>query len=165
MTRLLLMLALLCAALPTLGADTLVVVVRHAEKSVDDPRDPNLSDAGRQRAEALAKVLADAPLTAVYATGYRRTQQTAQPSASRHGVETQILAAGSEGDGDALRERIRKAHAGTTVLVVGHSNTVPAIVSALSGKASPPMGEDEFDRLSVIVLPAEGEPRLLVARY
>ncbi|HEX5755274.1 MAG TPA: phosphoglycerate mutase family protein [Arenimonas sp.] len=163
--RLLLLLVLLCCSWPALAADTVVVVVRHAEKAADDPRDPNLSEAGRQRAKALAKALADAPLAAVYATGYRRTQQTAQPSAALHGVEVQTLAAGREADGDALRERIRKEHAGTTVLVVGHSNTVPAIVGALSGKAAAAMAEDEFDRLSIVVLRDEGEPRLLVARY
>ena len=165
MRRLLLMLVLLCAALPALGADTVVIVVRHAEKAADDPRDPTLSEAGHARAQALAKALAGAPLAAVYATGYRRTQQTAQPSAEKHGVAVQTLAAGSEADGAALRERIRKEHAGRTVLVVGHSNTVPAIVAALSGKAAAAMAEDEFDRFSVVVLPEQGEPRLLVSRY
>lgn len=165
MTRLLLMLVLLLAATPVLGADTVVIVVRHAEKAADDPRDPNLSEAGQARAHALAKALADAPLAAVYATGYRRTQQTALPSATLHGVAVQTLAAGKEADGEALREDIRKQHAGRTVLVVGHSNTVPAIVQALSGKAAAAMAEDEFDRLTVIVLPDGGQPRLLVARY
>lgn len=163
--RFLLLLALLCASFSAPGADTVVVVVRHAEKAADDPRDPSLSAAGHARAEALAKVLSNTPLAAAYATGYRRTQQTAQPSAKANGVDVQIIAAGQEADGATLRDRIRREHAGRTVLVVGHSNTVPAIVGALSGMATAAMAEDEFDRLSVVILPEDGEPRLIVARY
>ena len=44
-------------------------------------KDPDLSDAGRARAESLANVLKDAGITAIYATELKRTQQTAAPLA------------------------------------------------------------------------------------
>ena len=57
MARLLLaalLMTTLAAALPARAHDgTVVVVVRHAEKASDDPRDPSLTDAGRA---ALANV-------------------------------------------------------------------------------------------------------------
>lgn len=63
-----------CAsAPPTPTPNSSFVIVRHAEKANDDPRDPNLSEAGRARAERLAAALKNQPVRAVYATAYRRT--------------------------------------------------------------------------------------------
>src|SRR5690606_31362275 len=86
-----------CATRPAQVAqeDPLVfVVVRHAERAEDDPRDPNLSAAGNARAAALAEALRDAPLVATYATEYRRTRQTAQPTADAHGLPVEAYFAG-----------------------------------------------------------------------
>lgn len=119
-----------------------IVVVRHAEKGVDDARDPALSGAGRASAERLAVVMARTPPDAVYATQFRRTLQTAEPTARASGVpvlryEAQLPAA-------ALAKDLRDARAAGVILVVGHSNTVPDIVTALSGQVVPPMPEDQY---------------------
>ena len=58
---------------------TTIVVVRHAEKSTDDPKDPSLSAAGQQRAQDLRMALKDAGVSDVYVTQYKRTRQTAEP--------------------------------------------------------------------------------------
>ena len=60
------------------------VLVRHAEKADDDPRDPSLSAAGAKRARRLAERLHFVPVVAVYASGFRRTQQTAAAIADDH---------------------------------------------------------------------------------
>ena len=66
---------------PTAPAPAKVFVVRHAEKAdLSDPDTP-LSPAGEQRAQALAKSLQGERVKAVYATEFKRTQQTAQPTA------------------------------------------------------------------------------------
>ena len=62
---------------------TTVFLVRHAEKAKDDPRDPTLSDAGRRRAEALDALLVRVDVTHLFATEYKRTQQTLEPLAGR----------------------------------------------------------------------------------
>jgi broad specificity phosphatase PhoE len=148
--------------------DTVVVVVRHAEKATDDPKDPALSDAGQARAQALAIALKDLPLAVAVSTQYKRTHDTAAPAAKAHGLEVTVKPADA---GNAatyatdLASHIRQAHAGQAVLVVGHSNTVPELVQALSGKAVAPMGEDEFDRIYVVTLPADGPARFVVLRY
>lgn len=165
-----LLLAGLLALLPSAaraGDATVVVIVRHAEKATDDPRDPSLSEAGQARAEALARTLAGAGLDAAYATEFRRTQQTAAPSARAAGLALQVRpAAGSDpaAYGAALRDEVRALPAGSTVLVVGHSNTVPALVQAFAGQAAAAMPETEYDRYTVVVL-GEGEPRVLTGRY
>lgn len=139
------------------------VLVRHAEKATDDPKDPSLSDAGRARASRLATSFDGAPVTAVYATGYRRTQATAQPAAEAHGLPVRTYEAGVMAD--AFAATLRAAHASGTVLVVGHSNTVPAIASALCVCTVAPMREDEFDRRITIRIAADGTATLEETRY
>jgi broad specificity phosphatase PhoE len=143
------------AAFPALAADTLVIVVRHAEKAVEPGADPALTEAGHARASRLAAVLADARITAAYATQFRRTRDTAAPAAKARGIEVRVHeahAGQTDADAAALAAEIRDKHAGGTVLVVAHSNTVPAIVKALGGVAIPPIADDEYDRLYVVTL-------------
>ena len=128
---------------PTPGAT--YFVVRHAEKSTDDLKDPPLTQAGRKRAAALARQFADIPLTAAYATAFKRTQQTAQPSATASGIAvTTYEAAGSPAEFVA---QLRREHARGRVLIAGHSNTVPGIVSALCNCPVPPMADTDYGRL------------------
>lgn len=147
---------------------TVVVVVRHAEKATDDPRDPTLSPAGTERASALARRLEGSGLDAVYATQYRRTRLTAAPAAAQAGIEIIVRpadAANAASYGADLASELRALPAGSTALVVGHSNTVPGIVSAISGKAAPDMPETEYDRYTVIVLDADGHARVFTSTY
>lgn len=124
---------------------TTFILVRHAEKAADDPRDPALTPAGLQRAERLARLLADRPLAAVYATDYRRTRQTAQPAASRHGLDVTVYDAAQPPH--EFAQGLRRRHRGETVLVVGHSNTIPGIVSQLCECSVDPLDESEYGDL------------------
>lgn len=136
------------------------LVVRHAEKASDDPRDPALSAQGLQRARRLAERLAADPLVATYATAYRRTQQTVAPAAAAHGIDVTTYDAAQPAA--EFADALKATHRTGTVLVAGHSNTVPAIVSALCGCEAAPMAEDEFDRISTVRVDADGKPRLFV---
>lgn len=150
------------SAAPTMSSDVAdgpdavtVFLVRHAETAPDGTRDPGLSDAGRQRAEALAETLRHDRVRAVYATEYRRTQETAAPIARREGVEVTVVPYGS-GPLDAyvarLADQIRARldapdfEPAEGVVVVGHSNTIPALAEALTGTPVPPIAEDEYSR-------------------
>lgn len=144
------------------GGGPTFVVVRHAEKTADDPRDPALTDAGRQRAEALAARLAAAPVTAVYATGFRRTQQTAAPIAARHGLAVRGYDAAL--DAAEFAASLRRAHPGGTAVVVGHSNTVPGIVAALCQCAVAPIDEAVYGDRYTVRIDAAGRATLLHAR-
>ncbi|WP_051885260.1 histidine phosphatase family protein [Lysobacter antibioticus] len=144
-----------CATRPTEAEAPLTyVIVRHAEKSTDDPRDPSLSEAGQARAERLAASLAQAPMRAVYATEYRRTRQTGEPTARAHGLTmTRYDAKQAAAEFAAT---LRRDHRDGTVLVVGHSNTAPAIAAALCACDVAPMPETEFDRRMVVRIDAQG---------
>lgn len=139
------------------------VVVRHAEKATDDPEDPNLSALGQARAQRLAQELATAPVTAVYATEYKRTRQTGQPTADAHHVT--ITPYYAKGPANEVAAQLKAAHKRGTVLIVGHSNTVPDIVSALSGQIADPMPDTEYDRLTRIHVAADGAVRVEISRY
>jgi broad specificity phosphatase PhoE len=139
------------------------VVLRHAEKAADDPKDPSLSEAGRARAERVADALADAPLRAAYATAYRRTRATAAPAATGRGLAVSTYDASKPATEFAAE--LRRAHPEGTVLVVGHSNTAPAIAAALCACPVAPMREDEFDRWMEIRIGPDGVATLRERRY
>jgi phosphohistidine phosphatase SixA/ketosteroid isomerase-like protein len=154
------------AAAPS-GATT-IVLVRHAEKSTDDPKDPSLSAAGEARANALAAALADAQITDVYVTQYKRTRQTAEPLAKQRGITTTerpVTSANSATYARDLAQEIVARTRGKSVLVVGHSNTVPDIVKALSGISVPGIADSEYDHLFVVVVPETGAPRVFQQRF
>lgn len=142
---------------PTAAATTFVLV-RHAEKATDDPRDPALLPAGEQRAKRLAAMLAGVTLRAVYATRFRRTQQTAAPTARMHGLEVRTY--DPAGPADAFARQLRTTHSGGTVLVVGHSNTVPALAAALCACTVEPMPETEYGRYYRLTVQGDGPARL-----
>jgi broad specificity phosphatase PhoE len=111
---------------------TTIYLVRHAEKADDGTRDPDLTEQGRQRAENLAKVLAGKNISAVYSTPYKRTRQTGEPLANKLGLEIKNWNPGSM----LSIYNILANHSGETVLVVGHSNTTPAMINLLVSNAN-----------------------------
>jgi phosphohistidine phosphatase SixA len=164
-----LLLGLSCGARGLAAADTTVVVVRHAEKATDDPKDPNLSDLGRARATSLARALADYPVTTVLVSEYKRTLQTAEPTLREHKLAAKIIPINRDPAalyGQRLAALVKGDHQGEVILLVGHSNTVPALLLALTGVQVPPIDDaTEFNRLYVITLPAQGQPRVISAKY
>lgn len=133
-----------CRVLPDPSEGATFVLVRHAEKASDDPKDPSLTEAGRKRADRLASRLAREPVVAVYATPFRRTQATAAPTAREHGLGVTTYDAATPPD--QLARHLRARHAAGTVLVVGHSNTVPAIAEALCNCPIGPIPDTEYGR-------------------
>lgn len=166
---------------------TVVIVVRHAEK-VDAGANANLSPAGLARAADLADLAEDFRVNALYTTEYCRTTQTALAVAHRLHLPIAVQPGGSGiescqpavdvpvlflepgvADPRALAASLREEQRGRVVLVVGHSNTVPEILTALGGNAfsAVTIGDDEYDRLFVVTLPetGDGQPTLVEHRY
>lgn len=152
---------------PAATAFDSIVVVRHAEKADDGTRDPALSRLGQDRAEALARVLRESDVTGLIASNYQRTQQTLGVVAEQHGLSVTIVPA-EAGKTDAHIKAVvaaaRASHADGILVVAGHSNTVPQIVQALSGRKVADMDESEYDRL-FLLLPAASGMNVIEARY
>lgn len=138
---------------------TTVYLVRHAEKADGD--DPTLSPAGQTRAIALAHVLADAGLAAVFVTDTRRSRDTAAPVAAATGLAATRYDAR---DARALATTVRADHAGQAVLVVGHSNTLDDLATAFGAHGLADLDESQYDRLYVVQA-GDGDVRLLRLRY
>lgn len=146
---------------PATGAT--YIVVRHAEKGTDDPKDPALTEAGRTRADALARQFAGKPLAAAYATAYKRTQQTALPSAAASGIG--VTTYDAAGPTTEFAAGLRRDHPRGSVLVVGHSNTVPDIVSALCACPVAPLGDTDYGRLFEVNVDGAGRATLVERTY
>ena len=116
--------------------------------------DPDLSAAGRLRAESLGTVLRDVALTAIYVTEYKRTQQTAAPLAKATGVSVIIVPAKETG---ALIAKLQGS--ARNALVIGHSNTLPEIIKALGVSAPVTIADSEYDNLFVVTT---GSPARLI---
>ena len=147
---------------PLIPSSASVFVVRHAEKA--DPSDPDtpLSEAGEARALALASVLKGKGVKAVYATEFKRTQQTAKPTAQAADVDVVVI---TNAERTSLIERARAVSMGSALLIVGHSNTVPEIVRELSGEEVDGISENEFDNLYEVVFEADGRKHLVRSKY
>ena len=145
------------ALLSTATAQSTIFVVRHAEKA-DATKDPDLSEAGRARAEALAKALRDANITAIYVTEFKRTQQTAAPLAKALGITVTVLPAQ---DSAALIAKLRALNG--NALVVGHGDTIPNLIKALGVSEPINIAENDYDNLFVLVL--HEKPQLIRLHY
>lgn len=144
-------------------AATTIILVRHAEKqTTPDMPDPSLTEAGAARAAALARVLADAPMDAVFVTQFRRTQETAAPTAAAHGLEAMQRDAG---DVAGTAAEILRKHEDETVLVCGHSNTVPAMIRSLGVDTDLSLTEQDYDDLFVVTVDDDGDASLLRLHY
>lgn len=144
----------------TLPAAT-IIVVRHAERVSAMSADALLSPAGEERAKSLAQVLKDAAISRIYVTEVRRTQQTAAAIAAKLHLTPIVI---PQSDTDGLIAQLQKLGESETALVVGHANTVPAIVERLGAGPAPPMSDAEYDRLTV-VFTSGGKARALILRY
>ncbi|HEX6048648.1 MAG TPA: histidine phosphatase family protein, partial [Gemmatimonadaceae bacterium] len=146
-------------------APTVVLLVRHAEKAAEPAQDPPLTEGGQARAHALVEVARDAGVTAIITTQFDRTRSTAAPTATALKLTPEVVGAGPLAQhAKAVADRVRK-HAGGTVLVVGHSNTIPAIVGALGAPQPREICDGEYDRLFVVVMADTGAPRLVRSRF
>lgn len=161
---LLLSLFLATAAHAQQAPPTTVIVARHAERAAAPANDPVLTAEGEARARALAEALRGAGVTHVITTNLARTRLTAAPTAQVGGIQPVEVDARSPRHIQEVVDAVR-ARAGGVVLVVGHSNTVPAIVNALGGQA-PAICDNEYDNLYVLTIPASGSGvRWVRSRY
>jgi phosphohistidine phosphatase SixA len=126
-----------CAGTPESRAPGAIFVMRHLQKA--EGPDPALSAEGRLQAERLANWFGDDAPHAIYVSTTRRARETAAPLAQSLRLAPKEY---DPGNTPALLEQLRREQG--TVLVVGHSNTVPDIVEGLGGERPAPIAESQY---------------------
>jgi 2,3-bisphosphoglycerate-dependent phosphoglycerate mutase len=120
-----LLLLAVCLTVGVKAQTSTYILVRHAEKEAG--QDPALTAAGELRAQKLLEVLKDYSPDVIYSSNYLRTRSTVTPLAKKFGKEIQIYNPGKQAEFAAqlLEQK------GKTIVVAGHSNTVPALANLL----------------------------------
>lgn len=144
---------------------TTVYLVRHAEKDTSNPseQDPDLNDTGKARAEALRTLLKGEQIDALYATKYIRTIHTLKPLADERQLEIRQY----EGhDFNGIKQRLLQEHAGQTVVVAGHSNTLLPIIEAFGAKRPvSEIADSEYTYLFKLVVDGQNPAVVEVNRF
>jgi len=140
------------------SAQPVVVIVRHAEKATNGGGDPDLSSVGRARADELARILRDSGITAIFTSEFKRTQETAAPTATLIHVTPTVVAAK---DTAALVARLHQLN--SNALVVAHGNTIPNIVKALGINSSVNIPDADYSELFIVIL--GDKPQLFRLHY
>ena len=147
---------------------TTVVLVRHAEKQLGAIDDAPLTPQGELRAARLAQMFGDANafgrVQQIYVSDTRRSQQTAAGLAQRLNLKPVVVEGKSSSS--ELARRVLRENRGGLAIIVGHSNTVPQLVAALSDADDVPAIEDqEFDTMYVVTVPTIGKASVLRMKY
>jgi len=140
------------------SAEPFVVIVRHAEKAASSGNDPDLAPAGRARADALARMLKDFGVTTIFTSEFKRTQETAAPTAKSTGVAPTVVPAK---DIAALVSKLHQLKG--NALVVAHGDTIPNIAKALGIDTPIQIPDDDYTELLVVTV--GDKPQLLRLRF
>jgi phosphohistidine phosphatase SixA len=139
-------------------AQPVVVIVRHGEKATEGGNDPDLSSAGRARADALARILKDSGITAIFTTEFKRTQETAAPTATSTHVTPTVVAAK---DTASLVAKLHQVSG--NALVVGHGDTILNIIKAFG--ISVPVNIPDADYSELLIVTLGDKPQLFRLHY
>ncbi|MFY7671756.1 SixA phosphatase family protein [Tenacibaculum sp. MEBiC06402] len=139
---------------------TTYYLLRHTDKVLTNKkdRDPDLTKKGYARAEYWAKVLSNIKFDLVYSTNYKRTVETARPTAKANNLKIKFYDPRKMFD-----EEFQKKTKGKTVLVVGHSNTTPFFANKILGKEKYlEIDETNYTNLYIVTVTNEAKTGVLL---
>ena len=150
-----------------------VFLIRHAEREEEPKQDPPLSKDGIARSQALARLLSNAGIKAILTSQYNRTKQTGEPLATKLGLSLTPFSLKlspsnprkiAEESTTEVTNKILE-HAGQSVLVIGHSNSIPDVIKMLGGDVVPTIDERKFDDLYIVTVYAKGKAKVVQLKY
>lgn len=141
---------------------TTFILIRHAEKADDGTRNPGLTREGEQRAERFKALVAEAGVTAIYSTPYKRTENTVAPLAKHLGMDVNQYDPSSREFLDEIMEK----HKGGTIVISGHSNTTPFVANWLIGKDQfTQLSDKEYGKIFMVTISESGVTKTSVLNY
>jgi broad specificity phosphatase PhoE len=149
---------------------TTIILVRHAEEDRSKGQIIPLTDAGSARAKELARVLQNVKIDAIFSSDTERTKSTARPIAETRGLTPNVYAYKEYSDLQPFVDSIVKKYRGKTVLISGHSDDVPAMVSMLrkdfgTGENVRVIDKPVYDNLFIVFVPTNGKTVVLNLKY
>lgn len=168
-----LLLSQLAFAQTTTDPVTTVFLIRHAERAEEPRQDPPLTEKGTARSQELARLLSAAGIKAIYTSQFARTKLTAEPLAKQSGITPTALSLKLNPSNprqiaeESTKETVDKilSHGGGSVLVVGHSNSIPDVIKMLGADVTPAIDEKKFDDLFVVTVYAKGKAKVTHLKY
>jgi len=137
-----------------------VYLFRHAEKQIiKGEKNPELTKDGFARSDALAEALKDIQNGVIYSSEFKRTQQTVNPLAGVWNTNVNIHTAH---DPEGQIERAL-SHCGKTVIISGHSNTLPNLIGLFGIIDEITIKDDQYGDLYRIQW-ADGQPVLTITQ-
>jgi len=150
-----------------------VFLIRHAEREDEPRQDPPLTKDGIARSQALARLLSGAGIKAIFTSQFNRTKQTAEPLATKLGLTVTPFSLklspsnprqiAEESTAEVTNKILE--HAGQSVLVVGHSNSIPDVIKMLGSDTVPTIDERKFDDLFIVTVYAKGKAKVVQLKY
>jgi 2,3-bisphosphoglycerate-dependent phosphoglycerate mutase len=151
--------ALLLAVQVCRAQITTFILVRHAEKATEGGSDPELKPEGVKRAELLAALFDKTKIDAIYSTDFKRTKSTVAPLALAKGLAVNVYSAMKLAD----LEKLLSVHSGGTIVISGHSNTIPEIANVLVGsKEFKQFADADYGNILIISATAVGKDAKVV---
>lgn len=150
-----------------------VYLVRHAERAEEPRQDPPLSELGVQRSRELARMLANANIKTIITSQFARTKLTAEPLAKQANVTVTPISLSlnpanprliAEQSTAEITNKILE-RPGESVLVIGHSNSIPDVIKMLGGDVTPAIDEKKYDDLFVVTVYAKGKAKVATLKY
>jgi hypothetical protein len=143
------------------AAQQAIFIVRHAEQALD-VENPPLTETGRRRATALAVLLKDVGISAIYETGIRRTTETAKALADALNIELNTY---PRSDLGGFIGRLRSQHAQDRVLIVTQSLRIPRWLKSLGYPGDVTVAPTDYNNLFIIIPKGDGDPLVLRLHY
>jgi len=123
-----------------------IFLFRHAEKQQNAGRNPHLTEQGNNRANNIAQQLKDKNISAIYSTDYFRTMETVKPLSNLLGI-----AITNYDPRDLLNFAKTISKLEGNIVVVGHSNTTPALINLLGGNKNIVIEDSEYSDLFQLI--------------
>lgn len=145
---------------------SMVILVRHAEKVSDEPDSP-LTEDGNRRAQDLLSVLEFSKIDHIISSQFKRNIDTIKPFADSNGIAITVFAAdlnNPEIQSDLIVKDINEKHLGKSILIVGHTNTIPLIIEKLLEKKVD-LKDIAYHDIFIINLTSSGKKSLVRAQY
>ena len=141
---------------------TIIYLVRHAEKQ-DNGKDPELTKAGRERAEKLSMLLKSTKIDEIFSTDYLRTKQTLESIANDKGLSITIY---NPNDLTSFAQMLKRDFIGKKLVVSGHSNTTANLVNLLVGDSVyENINEDEYAFFFIVILSKDKAAKVIRLKY